>query len=509
MTGDSTKLTLDTDVLDNSSGIVQIDAKSAAPGAVAPTLELKTATIDNGTLTNAGLLEATSGSVNTISHVNDDGAGGELFTNTGKLLVTGDSTKLTLDTDVLDNSSGIVQIDAKSAAPGAVAPTLELKTATIDNGTLTNAGLLEATSGSVNTISHVNDDGAGGELFTNTGKLLVTGDSTKLTLDTDVLDNSSGIVQIDAKSAALGAVAPTLELKTATIDNGTLTNAGLLEATSGSVNTISHVNDDGAGGELFTNTGKLLVTGDSTKLTLDTDVLDNSSGIVQIDAKSAAPGAVAPTLELKTATIDNGTLTNAGLLEATSGSVNTISHVNDDGAGGELFTNTGKLLVTGDSTKLTLDTDVLDNLERHCSDRRQECGAWRGCADAGAQDRDHRQRHADQCWPAGGHFGQRQHHLACQRRRGGWRAVHQHRQAAGDRRQHQADARHRRARQLERHCSDRRQECGAWRGCADAGAAEQRHRRQQHRHADQSRPARGDHRHRQCHPEHRPGQFRQ
>ena len=243
-----------------------------------------------------------------------------MLTNDGTIAVPA-TAPLMLDTDVLANSFCTVLIDASVAAaprrrwssrprPSATAVTnsparLRLPPAAtppggfplcgwgprarfsgggVQNATTNGtAAILEATG-----VKHHPSHRRTVASFTNTGKLLVTGDSTKLTLDTDVLDNSSGIVQIDAKSAAPGAVAPTLELKTATIDNGTLTNAGLLEATSGVVNTISHVNDDGAGGELFTNTGKLLVTGDSTKLTLDTDVLDNSSGIVQIDAKSAA-----------------------------------------------------------------------------------------------------------------------------------------------------------------------------------------------------------------------------
>src|SRR5262249_11592317 len=149
-----------------------------------------------GSITNAGLLEATSGN-SKIANVNDDLAGPEVFTNTGKILVTGNNTKLTLDTDVLTNTGGTVQIDDGSV-PGTNDPLLELKSAENDDGSIINNGLLEATSGN-NVIKNVNDDGSGpgGEVFTNTCTILVTGDSTKLTLDTDVLTNTNGTVQVD------------------------------------------------------------------------------------------------------------------------------------------------------------------------------------------------------------------------------------------------------------------------------------------------------------------------
>ena len=65
--------------------------------------------------------------------------------------------------------------------------------------------------------------------------------------------------------------------------------------------------------------------GDSTQADADTDVPTNDLGTVLIDASG---GGSAPTLELKTATIDNGTVTtwSAG---ATSGSDHPACH--DDG----------------------------------------------------------------------------------------------------------------------------------------------------------------------------------
>src|SRR5262249_44786851 len=152
------------------------------------------------------------------------------------------------------------------------------------------------------------------------GKIQVNGSGTTLKLDTDVVENGTGTVQVDLNAE--------LDLASSTIHDGSVTNAGLIKAISGN-NIIANVNDDLAGPEVFTNTGKIQVNGDNTKLMLDTDVLTNTGGTVQVDVGSV-PGTNDPTLELKSAEIDNGSITNAGLIKATSGT-STIANVNDDG----------------------------------------------------------------------------------------------------------------------------------------------------------------------------------
>jgi len=71
----------------------------------------------------------------------------------------------------------------------------------------------------------------------------------------------------------------------------------------------------------FGNAGKLWRLGDS-HLILDTDTVSNSGGTVP--GRSAPTPAIGRALELKTTTIDNGTVTNHGVLEATSGVAATI-----------------------------------------------------------------------------------------------------------------------------------------------------------------------------------------
>src|SRR4029453_18796938 len=104
--------------------------------------------------------------------------------------------------------------------------------------------------------------------FSNDGTIEVTAAST-LVFDTDVLDNTGGTVLVD--------LGTTLDLNASTIDNGTVTNHGTLEAVGGSTSTLSNL----ASGN-FSNDGTIEVTAAST-LVFDTDVLDNTGGTVLVD----------------------------------------------------------------------------------------------------------------------------------------------------------------------------------------------------------------------------------
>ena len=339
-------LVLDDTIVTNTDGDIEADVDA--------TIELDTASIDDGSITNAGLLQASAGT-STISNL-DTGAnaGSEQFINTGTIQVTGDGTRLILDTDILDNTGGTVQVDADSNLLDAVtAPILELKTTSIDEGTISNAGLLQASAGT-STLSDVGD--GAGEQFTNTGTIQVTGDGTRLILDTDILDNTGGTIQVDADSNLLDAVAaPILELKTTIIISGTVTNYGLIHATSGD-NEINDalVNNYGtvevAAGATLTidpstviNTGLLLVTGTGGVLVLDHSVVTNTNGDTEVDADA--------TLELKSATINNGIVTIDGMLTSIG-----ISTINDAD-----LTVTGTLEATGDASALTDDTLTIND----------------------------------------------------------------------------------------------------------------------------------------------------
>ncbi len=287
-------LLLSSETVDNTGGTVHVSTTGAV-------LNLQGATIDDGTVTNAGLLEAVSGS-NTISGVDS-------FTNSGTLRVSGTAVLL-LSNETVDNTGGTVHVSTTGAV-------LNLQGATIDDGTVTNAGLLAAIGGS-NTISNV-------DLFTNTGTLRVSGTATLL-LQNETVDNTGGTVQVSTTGA-------TLNLQDVTIDDGTVTNAGALQAIGGS-NTISNV-------DLFTNTGTLLVTGATTSLLLQNETLDNSNGVVEV-----VTGAV---INLNGVVIAGGLLTGQGTFATVVATVNTL-----DGSAQTLTIDT--------NTAVTVNTGVTLNL---------------------------------------------------------------------------------------------------------------------------------------------------
>ena len=333
MTGDGTHLVLDTDLLNNGGGLIQVDAQddSGPP----PTLELKNITISEGSIDNAGLILVGTG---TSTIVNVANGIGEVFTNTGTIQVTGDGTRLVLDNDVLDNTDGLVQVDAESALGPPPAPVLELKTTTIDDGSIVNAGLIVVSSGT-NTISNVaNPDDLSGELFTNTGTIQVDA-TTTLILDTSVLTNGIGFADGTVE------VNGTLQLQSSTIDLGivTIASGGLLEATAGS-STISNTTT-------FTNGDTLEVSGTATLLLSDV-VVTNTAGTVHVSAAGA-------TLTLQDATVNDGSIVNEGTLLANGGVTSTISNVANGGI--EAFTNTRTIHVTGDGTRLVIESTVVND----------------------------------------------------------------------------------------------------------------------------------------------------
>src|SRR5205085_10474308 len=110
-------------------------------------------------------------------------------------------------------------------------------------------------------------------------------------------------------NAATGAVTvealATLDMVATTIDDGTLTNHGLLAATSGT-STLSNL----AIGN-FTNDGTIEVDA-AAKLLLDTDTLTNKIGAANGTVKADATGE----LVLKSSTFDQGIVTVDGQLKA-------------------------------------------------------------------------------------------------------------------------------------------------------------------------------------------------
>ena len=119
----------------------------------------------------------------------------------------------------------------------------------------------------------------------------------------------------------------TLELQTTIVDGGSLgsfTNDGLTEADAG-LNTIKNFTVG-----KFVNDGKLLVTGNSTTLTLLNDTLNDYAtlGGSMLVAGLGNGSGTGATLELQTTIVDGGSLgsfTNDGLTEADAG-LNTIKN---------------------------------------------------------------------------------------------------------------------------------------------------------------------------------------
>ena len=419
---DSSTLTLSGDTVTNfvglANGTVQVDALS--------TLDLETSSITGGIVTVAGTLDSTGTSSLSSAAITDTGTikstggtlsidpstinnsgtleadGGALtiddvttFTNTGTLLAT-DSSTLTLSGDTVTNfvglANGTVQVDALS--------TLDLETSSITGGIVTVAGTLDSTGTSSLSSAAITDTGTikstggtlsidpstinnsgtleadGGALtiddvttFTNIGTLLAT-DSSTLTLSGDTVTNfvglANGTVQVDALS--------TLDLETSSITGGIVTVDGLLDATG-----ISAIDDaaisiastgtlEVTSGTLtidpgsISNAGTLEATDDST-LVLDDNVTNTTgTATVEVDAGS--------TIDLEAATITGGIVTVDGLLDATGssaidGAAITIASTGEleVTSGGTLtidpgsISNAGTLLATGDST-LILDDNV-------------------------------------------------------------------------------------------------------------------------------------------------------
>src|SRR4029077_8092659 len=102
----------------------------------------------------------------------------------------------------------------------------------------------------------------------------------------------------------------------------------------------------------FTSDGTIETIGASTKLVLDHDVLTNkiglTNGIVLVDTGTF--------LDLSGSTIDQGTATVHGHLEAIGGITSTLSNL-AGGTGTGTFTSDGTIETIGASTKLVLDHD--------------------------------------------------------------------------------------------------------------------------------------------------------
>ncbi len=357
---DSSLLRLTSTTVTNTGGTVNVGLGS--------TLDLAGAEIDNGsltnsgttnstgsstlsdvTITNTGTLESTSGKL-TISDPSGptltnsgtlEANGGELdiinepVINTGTLQATNDST-LKLTSTTVTNAGGTVN--------ATVGSTLDLAGTEIDNGSLTNSGTTNSTGSSTLSDVAITNTGtlnvASGTLtvdpapFINTGTVHVQSGAI-LVLSGETITNTGG--QVNAAGGS------TLDLAGTEIDNGSLTNSGTTNSTGSSTLSDVAITNTGtlnvASGTLtvdpapFINTGTVDVESGAI-LALSGETVTNTGGTVNAGGGS--------TLDLAGAEIDNGTLTNSGMLNSTGTS--TLSDVT--------ITNTGTLEST--SGKLTI-----------------------------------------------------------------------------------------------------------------------------------------------------------
>ncbi len=343
-------LTIDQDLTVTNTGMIRIDDGAAGIGE----LTIDDATIDGGSVLNSGAINLTglgvlkNGSLSNFNFTLVSGLGNALHNETiavgGALqIVSGGALTVDQGSTVFDPFSWEV-----------VDGTLTLDDATINSGVVFNdaGGIIDLTgsavvkNGSLFNFGQLNVSGAGNALHDETvtdGAALevLSGGALLLDLGTAVT-NAGGTITADAGA--------TLTLDMATIDGGTLSVSGTLDATGNSTLTDVGITNHGLieatggvltidpaalvtltnfgtleanGGELditgepVINTGTLQAIGNST-LKLASLAVTNTGGIVTVGNGS--------TLDLTGVTINGGSLGNSGRIDL-SGTGNALDKV--------------------------------------------------------------------------------------------------------------------------------------------------------------------------------------
>ena len=298
-------LTLSGDTVTNASGTIKVDA--AASPAAAGQLTLLNTTVNNGTVTNNGVLDLTggdtiqSGVFSNTGTTDVSGTGNAIdnetsFTNSNLLEVLAGGA-LTLSGDTVTNARGTIKVDA--AASPAAAAQLTLLNTTVNNGTVTNNGVLDLTggdtiqSGVFSNTGTTDVSGTGNAIdnetsFTNSNLLEVLAGGA-LTLSGDTVTNASGTIKVDA--AASPAAAGQLTLLNTTVNNGTVTNNGVLDLTGG----------DTIQSGVFSNTGTTDVSGTGNAIDNETSFTNSnlleragSAGPVSVSSASVSSAPASP-----------------------------------------------------------------------------------------------------------------------------------------------------------------------------------------------------------------------
>ena len=307
-------------------------------------------------------------------------SGGGTITLIPRSQIGGDNSTLTNVDNTIAGYSGGMGVDGIEAnnltiinqAAGVINANVsgEYFTVSPRGGTVTNAGLLEATNGGILDL-----DGSFGATFNNVAAgtmqaqdgsvLLVRGSGvTGGTLST----SGSGLIQIDrgGQDAGFTNVTSTGSLFVdGTVDlTGTFTNSGSVTFGGNggnggiTINTLGNVTLNGAG--LITMTSGSQITGNGGTLTNTGNTIQGfgNLGNNQIGIANGAAGVINANISGLTLTVDPavGGLTNAGLMEAGAGGTLFLS-----GNFGQPFTNRSEFRVN-DSGTINASRGIITNL---------------------------------------------------------------------------------------------------------------------------------------------------
>ena len=212
----------------------------------------------------------------------------------------------------------------------------------LDGGPITNAGLLEATSGGSLQLNGVTVNNAGGNITANSGSTVQL--FGKAVIQGGTLNNNGGTLGTSGKEATLdgstGAGAVTIN-GTYTSDSGsntnvlgTITNKGNIQMNGGGANTFLSLEANTTlqgGGTVTLSTagggGPAIIeqaVGLSGLTLTNVDNTIQGAGIIGFNGLSLvnqAGGTVNANVSGGTLLLQNGSVTNAGLLEATGGGI--------------------------------------------------------------------------------------------------------------------------------------------------------------------------------------------
>ena len=296
---ESGTLTVNTSTINHGTVTVAADTDSDAAG----TLNLVgSAVIENGTLTNHGLIDVTTGTNELRT---------EAVTTDGALTVAAGAT-LNVDQGGSLSNSGTITVDGIASIDGSTSPVA-----------VTNSNLVEVTDGGLLTLTHTGT-------VNNTSGTFQVDESGTLTVNTSTINHGTVTVAADTDSDAAG----TLNLVgSAVIENGTLTNHGLIDVTTGTNELRT---------EAVTTDGALTVAAGAT-LNVDQGGSLSNSGTITVDGIASIDGSTSPVA-----------VTNSNLVEVTDGGLLTLTHTGT-------VNNTSGTFQVDESGTLTVNTSTINH----------------------------------------------------------------------------------------------------------------------------------------------------